>query len=332
MRVFGRRRYPDLEAAGVESSRGDLSNFPALRSAARGAAVVFHTAAVSGVAGPWNRYAEPNIHGALNVLSAALSEKVGRFVHTSTPSVVYGRGDIDGGDESLPYPERHLCAYAATKALAERAILRADGPDIRTVALRPHLIWGPGDNHLLPTLLERAEAGRLRRVGGGRNRVSVSYVENVADAHLAACDALGRDPETVGGRAYFINDDDPVNCWDFISDFLNRCGARPPTRGVSAGAAYAAGALQEAWAALRRWKYEPTMTRFLALQLSTTHWFHNEAAKRDLGWTPAAPREEGWKRTLADLKALRRRRAEAWLASREKSRRSPAVSGSGKAR
>lgn len=298
VRVLGRRDYPDLAAAGVECVRGDVADAAAVAAACAGVDAAFHVASLAGVWGKRENYFNANVAGTKNLLQACAAQGVGRLVYTSTPSVVYGREPICGGDESLPYPEKYLTHYAATKAEAERLVLAADRAGLRTCALRPHLIWGPGDTNLVPRIADRARSGRLARIGRGDNLISVTYVENAAEAHLAACDRL-RPGSPVCGQAYFINEKEPVNCWEFIGSILATLGLPPARRAVGARAAYAAGAACEAVYALLGREAEPPLTRFVALQLSTSHWFKIDRAERELGWTPAVTVAEGLRRMAA---------------------------------
>ncbi len=302
VRVFGRRDYPELRALGVDCRRGDLADADAVRSAVDGCAAAIHTAAIPGVWGRYEIYYNANFLGTKNLIEAALASGLNRFVHTSTPSVVHGGDSIEGGDESLPYPKRFLTPYAATKALAEKLVLGANSPVLATAAIRPHLIFGPGDTQLIPKLLARARAGRLVRVGDGKNLVSVSYVENVADAHLMLLDAL-RPGQPPSGGTYFVNEPEPVNCWDFINRIVTGCGLPPVTRGIPYRAAYAAGWLcEKIWSTLGR-EDDPRLTRFLADQLATSHWFRTDRAARDFGWRPAVSLDEGLRRMLAEMNA-----------------------------
>jgi 2-alkyl-3-oxoalkanoate reductase len=217
---------------------------------------------------------------------------VTRLVFTSSPSVTFAGRDQCGVDETAPYPTKWLAHYPHTKALAEQAVLAAKRP--RTAcepALRPHLIWGPRDQHLIPRLLDRARKGQLRQVGDGRNRIDAVFVENAAAAHLLAADALehGR----ASGKAYFVTNGEPVNCWQWINQILSLAGLPPVTRRIPYATAYAAGAMLEGlWTVLRRTD-EPRMTRFLAAQLATSHHFDISAARRDLGYEPGT---ESWQR------------------------------------
>lgn len=297
VRSFTRTRYPWLDDIGVEQALGDLADREAVAKAAGGCNVVFHVAAKAGV---WGRYADyhaVNVVGTENVIAACRSAGVGRLVYTSTPSVVYA-GPVEGGNESLPYPKHYDAAYPQTKAVAERAVLAANGPDLATVALRPHLIWGPGDPHLIPRVIARAKAGKLRRVGTGPVIVDVTYVDNAADAHVLAADRLAPG-SPVAGKAYFITNGEPTDLWAFIDRVLADAGLPPVTKSVSAWKARLAGRVLETVYRILRLPGEPAMTRFVAGQLSTPHWFDISEAKRDLGYEPRVSVEEGLKRLAA---------------------------------
>ncbi len=205
---------------------------------------------------------------------------------------------MQGVDESVPYPARFHAPYPQTKALAEKAVVAAADGDLKTVVLRPHLIWGPADNHLVPRIIARA--GSLRRVGDGSNRVDTIYVDNAARAHVLAMEALENNP-ALSGRIYFISDDNPIGLWEMVNRILAAGGKPPVTRSLSPTAAYCIGSVLE-------WAYrtfglsgEPRMTRFVARELATTHWFDISAAKRDLGYAAEISIDEGMKRLKAWL-------------------------------
>jgi nucleoside-diphosphate-sugar epimerase len=222
------------------------------------------------------------------------------LVFTSSPSVVFGGHGHAGIDETSPYPSRYLAHYPRTKAIAEQEVMAANGPDLATVALRPHLIWGPGDNHLLPRLVERSRAGRLVRVGTGQNRVDTVYIDNAAEAHLLAADRLSRGA-AIAGHAYFIANDEPVLLWDFVNQLLDCAKAPPVRRSIPAPVAYCAGAILECVYGVMGLAGEPRMTRFLARQLSTDHWFDLSAARRELGYRPTVSVAEGLARLRASF-------------------------------
>jgi nucleoside-diphosphate-sugar epimerase len=302
VRSLSRGRYPDLEARGVECVQADLGDAEALARAARDCDVIFHVAAKAGVWGPYEDYHRANVVGTENVLTACRKSRVSRLVFTSSPSVVFDGKDMEGADETAPYPKHYEAAYPQTKALAEQAVLRANGPELATVALRPHLIWGPGDPHLTPRILARARSGKLRRIGPGTNRVHTVYMDNAADAHLLAADRLAPGA-TVAGKAYFIAQEEPQPLWDVINRILAAGGLPPVTRSVPLSVAYAMGAAIECTYRLFHLRGEPPMTRFIARELATSHWFNLTAAQRDLGYVPAVSFEEGMLRLEAWLKA-----------------------------
>jgi len=296
VRSFARGEYRDLADAGIDARRGDLADADAVSGATEGCDAVFHVAAKAGVWGPHEEYHRANVVGTKNVLSACQAHGVRRLVHTSTPSVVYDGQDQEGLDESAPYTAAFLCAYPETKATAERAVLAANTPELTTVALRPHLVWGPGDRHLVPRILERGRAGQLRRIGSRPCLVDASYIDNVVDAHVAAASA---ESAACGGRAYFIANDEPIAIADLVDRILAAGGLPPVTRTIPVPVAYAAGAVLETIYTLLGKTAEPRMTRFVARQLSTAHWFDLSAARRDLKWAPRISMDEGMQR-LAD--------------------------------
>lgn len=304
VRVLCRGKYPRLAELGVECILGDVRDPAIVNRACAGVDTVFHVAAVAGIWGPWEHYHSINTRGTEHVLAACRSGRVRRLVYTSSPSVIYDGQDHLGADESLPYPPRYLCHYPHSKALAEQAVLAANGVEgLATTALRPHLIWGPRDNHLIPRLIERARSGRLRRVGRGDNLISMSYVENAAAAHLQAADRL-ESGSPVAGQAYFINEPTPVNLFGWIDDLLHRAGLPPVTKSIPVGVAYAAGAALETLYSAAGIAAEPPMTRFLARQLGGSHYYSIAKAQRDFGYHGIVSVEEGLKRLEPELRRL----------------------------
>ncbi len=302
VRSIGRSAQPALAARGVGVIRGDLSDASAVRAACVGVDAVFHVAAKAGVWGSWEDFYGPNVVGTRNVVAACRSEGVGRLIYTSTPSVVFNRCAISGQGEEMPYGRDWLCHYAHTKAIAEREALAASSDELRVVALRPHLVFGPGDPHLLPRVIESALAGRLKIVGDGRCRVDVSYVGNVADAHLNALDALDERAGCVEGKAYFISQGEPVELWPWLNHILESLGYAPLTKRVPLFAAYSVGAFCEAvWHVLKR-SGEPPITRFVAVELAKDHYFNIEAARNELNYLAKTSMEEALLLTIEDLR------------------------------
>lgn len=288
--VLGRTPAPDLEQRGVRFVRASLDDTTAVSAACDGMQTVFHVAAKVGVWGRYEDFYRTNVLGTRALLDGCRQHGVTRFVYTSTPSVVYNGGDLRGADESLPLTASCPSPYPLTKAIAEREVLAANSAALRTVALRPHLIWGVGDPHLVPRVLARAKAGRLRIVGKGRNRVDMVHVENAVDAHLLAEKAL---EGAAAGRAYFITNDEPVVLWNWINGLLAALDEKPITRKISLSAAQRIGAVCEILWRILPVKNEPPMTRFIAKELATDHWFDISAAKRDLGYAPRISMAQG---------------------------------------
>jgi len=295
--AFQRSPAPALETGGAEVVQADLANPEALGEAIIDCDAVIHTAAKAGAWGPYEDYYRANVIGTDHVISACRANGVRNLVFTSSPSVVHGGGNIEGGDETLPYPERFAAPYPATKALAEQLVAAANGASLRTVSLRPHLVWGPGDPHLLPRLVEKARGGTLRLPGADK-LIDTVYVDNAADAHLCALDTLIAGGNCAG-KAYFISNDDPRPQSEIIAGLLHAAGLEPDIKPVSPAVAGTAAAIVEtAWRLLRIAK-EPPLTRWTANQLSTAHWYDITAAKRDLGYRPKVSIEEGLERLAA---------------------------------
>jgi nucleoside-diphosphate-sugar epimerase len=301
--VLGRTPAPELEARGVRFIRVSLENADAMRAACVGMESVFHVAAKVGVWGRYDDFFRTNVTGTRTLLAGCRESGVQRLVYTSTPSVVYNGRDLAGADESLPLTTDCPSPYPLTKAIAEREVLAANSPTFRTVALRPHLIWGVGDPHLVPRVLARARAGRLRIVGDGKNRVDMVHVENAVDAHLQAEQALGA-AGPAAGRAYFITNGEPVALWTWINDLLLALGESPVTRKISLRAATAAGAACETLWSLLPLRTEPPLTRFIAAELAKNHWFDISAARRDLCYAPRITMAAGTAELVAHLKKL----------------------------
>lgn len=298
--ALGRNRYPHHERAGLRTIQCDIRDAEGLGRAFEGIDTVFHAAALPGIWGKRSTFWEINVTGTEQVIAACRRCGVRRLVFTSSPSVVFGTDDLCGVDESQPYPARYLAHYPETKAEAEKLVLAASGSDLATVALRPHLIWGPGDPHLIPRVIERARAGRLVQVGDGTNLADITYVDNAAEAHLQAADELASDG-VCAGRVYFISQGEPVRLWAWLNEILAAVDVPRVSRRVSYRAARRLGAAMEATYKLLRVPREPPMTRFLAAQLAKSHYFNITAAKRDFGYDPRISTSEGGRRLVAWL-------------------------------
>lgn len=287
VRGLARGHYPELEQLEVEAFRASIVDRKAVIEASRDCDAIIHTAALAGVWGPWREYYETNTLATSHLLEAAQTNQVQAFVHCSSPSVTFDAKPQSGIDESTPYPTRWLCFYPQTKALAEIAVLQASqvGP-LRTCALRPHLIWGKGDPHLFPRVIERARSGKLRRVGDGRNLIDVVHVENAARAHVQALERLLAGDAALNGQSLFITDGRPIACWDWITQILESANVPVPNQSISYSAAYRIGAILEAAYWTFRIRKEPPMTRFVAAQLALDHYFSIEKARTLINYDP----------------------------------------------
>ena len=303
VRVLSRRPLPGLAQLGAEVVAGDLHDAAALQRGCTGAGTVFHVAGRVGVWGPEEDFFRVNFDGTAHVLTACRTAGVPRLVYTSSPSVVYRGGNLAGVDESAPLCREAPCAYPTSKAAAERLVAAAHSATLATVSLRPHLVWGPGDRNVVPRVLAQARRGRLRIVGHGRNLVDCTHIENVVDAHLLAERALLTPGSAAGGQAYFITNGQPVVLWDWINELLRGVGLPEVTRRISLGTAYRlGGVLETAWRLLRL-RGEPPMTRFVAKELATDHWFQITAARRDLGYVPRVTMAAGTAALIAHYRA-----------------------------
>ena len=297
VRVLCRGEYPLLREWRVDLRRGDIRDQDAVAAAVEGCDAVFHTAAHIDLWGPYETFFAVNTLGTRHVIDACHQHRVPKLVYTSTPSVVHSGDAVSGVDESAPYPSEFEAHYPATKALAEQEALAANGDALSTVAIRPHLVWGPGDSSALPRLVARAKAGRLRMVGRPQ-QIDTTYIDNAVDAHLLAYARL-EPGSPVAGKAYFITQGEPLEGPTFINDMLDAAGLPPVSRTIPAPLARSAAALAEAVWNTFKLQSEPPVTRFLVSQLSTAHWYDISAARRDLGYDPEVSYREGMVRLKA---------------------------------
>ncbi|HAM36601.1 MAG TPA: 3-beta hydroxysteroid dehydrogenase [Elusimicrobia bacterium] len=295
VRSFSRAAHPELAAEGIEAFRGDVSDAFAVQEACQGMDAVVHTAARVGLWGDYANFYRVNVKGTANVIKACQELGVPKLVFTSSPSVVFDGRDVDGWDESAPYSRRFDSHYSRTKALAEEMVLASNTASLATVALRPHLVWGPGENHILSRIVDRARAGKLRRVGNSNKRVDTSYVDDTALAHWLALQRLDASC-AIAGKAYFLSQGEPRPLWDIVNGMLRAADLPPVERSVAPLAAWAAAYGLEAFYLAARRKEEPILTRFLISQLTTAHWFDISAARRDLGFQPRVSIDAGLER------------------------------------
>lgn len=301
VRSLSRRHYDRLDVLGVDQIQGDVADASVVDRAVEGCDAVFHVAAKAGLWGPRDEYYRANVDGTRNVLDSCRRHGVRKLIYTSSPSVVFHGTDLEGVDESVPYPDHYEASYPETKAIAEKMILKANDAALATVVLRPHLIWGPGDNNILPRIYARARANRLFRIGRRNPLIDLTYIDNAASAHLMAAERLDLGAP-IAGKVYFIAQGEPIPVWDMVDRFLAIADLPPVRRVVPRGLAVALGRGLETVYRVFRLPGEPRMTRFLALELSTAHWYNLDAARRDLGYAPHVSIEEGLRRLSASLR------------------------------
>ena len=291
-KVYGlaRGHYPDLEEKGVLMHRLDITdekNFLALNKVWQGVKFgsCIHTAGKVDMWGKWDDFYSVNVVGTQNTLTFCKENSIRYFIYTSSPSVIFGGESIKNGDESLPYPKKYYGLYGRSKAIAEQEVLKANSNLLKTVCLRPHLIFGKGDKNIIPRIVELGQKGRLKIVGDGQNQVDVVHVKNAAEAHLLALNKL-KQGEDVDGKVFFIGQG-PVFLWPFINKILGCHGVPPIQKKISFKKAFLLGYIVEVVLCFFRiYNRHPLMTRFLALQLGKSHYFNHKEANQALGWYP----------------------------------------------
>ncbi|MDR2170991.1 MAG: NAD-dependent epimerase/dehydratase family protein [Planctomycetaceae bacterium] len=330
------RRSVESGVSGVEYILGDVRDSGSLLAACRGVDAVFHTASIPSISVDWQPFYETNVLGAKNVIDACKACGVRRLIYTSSASVTFDCKSQPAADEKLNYPKRWMAHYPHSKAIAEKLVLdaagksdvsgksdatdksdvlgksdaadksdisgKSDAVGLLTCSIRPHLIIGIRDRHLIPRLLDRARRGKLFRVGDGMNLVDIIFVENAAAGHIQAADALKDESSPVNGNSYFISQGEPVNCWDWIDEVLAACGLPKVTKSISFNKAWLLGTVLEAWYKIVRLQGEPLMTRFLAAQLAQTHYLNIEKAKKDFNYKPIISMTEGMEKLKKWLK------------------------------
>ena len=297
--TFSRGNYPALDQLGVTHFRGDLSEYAVLKQAMLGCEAVFHIAAKTGFWGKYEEYYLTNVTGTENVLEACRELGVRNLVFTSSPSVIYYGKDSEGHNESLPYRKKYNAYYPKTKAIAEKLVMAANNASLKTVSLRPHLIWGPEDPHFLPRLFEKSKADKLRIIGSSPNQVDCIYIDNAAKAHLQAFAQLLLDPARVEGKTYFISQGVPIPIAELMNQLLATGEIPPVTKHLSPVIARFIGWFLETTYRIFGISTEPAITLFLAQQLSTSHWYNISAARQDFGYEVDVSLEEGMKRLRA---------------------------------
>ncbi len=266
---------------------GDVTDASAVQRAVAGNEAVVHLAAKVSMAGAWEEFLATNVHGTSNVIDACRAEGVTRLVHVSSPSVAHAGQPLVGVGAQHADPENVRGHYARSKAMAEIIALEANSPELAITAIRPHLVWGPGDTQLVERIIDRARSGRLFLIGRGQSLIDTTYVDNAADALACAVE------QCPGGRAFVVSNGEPRTVAEVVARIAQAGGAKIRGR-VPYAVAYVAGMVVE-----RVWgdrAIDPPVTTFLAEQLSTAHWFDQRETQAALQWTPRVSLDEGFKR------------------------------------
>ncbi len=291
---LARRAYPELEKLGVEQLEVDIRDYEKVKPALVDKDAVFHVAAKVGLWGKYDEFHSTNVIGTENIIKACTVNQIKYLVYTSSASVVFDGKNIVNGNESLPYPSIPISNYTETKALAEQLVLKANCSSLKTLSLRPHLVWGPGDNHIVPGILRRAKAGTLRQIGANEYYIDTTYIDNLCDAHLCALDALSNSI-AADGQAYFISNDEPIKIWDFINSILKAHGMSPINKKLSVRSALAISWCLENYHKIFLPNKEPALTHFAVNEVITSHWFDIYKAKKTLSYHPKVSIEQGLK-------------------------------------
>lgn len=290
---FSRKDYTALNKIGVIHIQGDIADYKSLKEAMYGCEAVFHVAAKTGIWGKYEDYYQVNVKGTENVLLACRELNIRNLVFTSSPSVVFNGKDAEGQNESLPYAKKYHANYPRTKAIAEGLVMNANDDNLKTVSLRPHLIWGPGDTHYIPKLFKKAKTNKLFILGKTPKLVDCIYIDNAAKAHLQAFNQLLNNPGKVEGKTYFISQGKPIAISELMNKLLATGGFPPITKYLSPAIARFAGRMLETIYQIFEINSEPPLTFFLAQQLSTSHWYNISAAEHDFGYQAEISLEEG---------------------------------------
>jgi nucleoside-diphosphate-sugar epimerase len=294
----GRSPQPELKKIGVTTVVADICDKKKIIEFSKGSDIIFHTAAKASIWGKYNDFYNTNVIGTENIIEACKVNNIPIVVYTSSPSVISSKNNIINGDETISYPKKYYSHYAKTKAIAESIIINAADKILKSVSLRPHLIWGPGDPHILPRIIEKASKNKLIRIGDKKNIVDLTYISNAAYAHIKAAESL-MDSYKISGKTYFISDDAPIILWEWIDNFLEQLGIPKVKKSLSINNAKRLGGIFENIYTLLQKKNEPPITRFAAMQLGLSHFFDISAAKKDFSYHPIISNDDAIKTTIA---------------------------------
>ncbi len=299
--AFSRHEYTELVNMGAKSIKGNIQDYETLSKACMNVDVVFHVAALAGMWGPWKDFYTTNVLGTENVIKVCIDKKVRKLIYTSSPSVIFSNKDQEFINESVPYPKKYESFYAKSKAMGEKLVIEANSETLLTCSLRPHLIFGPRDPHLLVTIVKRAQEGKLPQVGNGKNKVDFSYVVDAARAHLLAADSLILCSK-LAGSVYFISQDEPVELWPWLNNIFSKLNIPPVRKRYSLRMARSLGTILEIFHRLFPFLGEPRITRFLASELALSHYYDISRAKNDFGYHTLFDMETAVSNTLEYLR------------------------------
>jgi len=272
----------------------DICDADAVAQAAQGCDAIIHGAARVGIVGSQKEFFDTNVTGTKNILQAAEQHSISRLVFVSTPSVAHTGDSLIGAPAGEAEIGRSRSYYAESKAIAERTVLNARNEHLAVVAIRPHLVWGPGDTQLVGRIVERAASGHLAVIGTGNALVDSTYIDNAISAHIAALDAL-HIGSACDGKAYVISNGEPRTVNELMRSMCDAAGIPFEPRHVSLAMGIRLGSvIERLWPLMK--SSEPPLTRFVAEQLGTAHWFDQRAVQQDLGWTPQVSLDEGFQR------------------------------------
>ncbi len=297
---FSRSEYPEFQALGVQAFRGDLADRDSVSSAVENQDIVIHSGALAGFWGPAKNFYHSNVLGTQNIVDACLEFKVKKLLYISSASVVFSGKDIENGGPDIPYPKKHQNHYSRTKRLGEKLVLEANNEALKTISLRPHIILGPGDKHILPRLIDRAKSGKLRIIGNGRNFIDIVYIDNLVDACMCTLEAMDNSSECLG-KSYFITNGQPVLLWDFINELLSGINQTRITKKIPAPVALVIAKTLTGITRILIPAKEPVLTPYLVKELSQNHWFNIEYSKRDLGYDPKVSNKETLEKLIQGL-------------------------------
>jgi nucleoside-diphosphate-sugar epimerase len=276
-----------VTAAGATPVRGDIGSTGALEAGARDAEVTFHLAAKAADWGAWREFRRVNVEGTRNVLAASRAARTRRVVHVSTEAALMHGQPLVAADERTPLALSSPAPYPATKAAGEAAVISANGGGLETIVVRPRFVWGPGDTTLMPVMIEMVRSGRFRWIGGGRQRMSTTHVDNCVEALVLAAD------RGTPGAAYFVTDGKPVVFREFITALLATRGVEAPSGSIPLPVALAAARAAEAAWRLLPLPGAPPITRFAVWIAGLECTLDDSRARAELGYAPVVTREEG---------------------------------------